>query len=218
MRDTRVRRLIVALVVAAAALWLGAMGGEGTGPAAGDGTAPTADDRAPASAAGDAGRASTDDGAPASADGPVPSGAQRATVTRVVDGDTIRVRVDDGGGALTVGEHRVRLLEIDSPEMDTDSGGPECGAAEATAFLRARLPRGAAVWLEADREDADRFGRALRYVWTPGGRLLNRALVATGNARAVLFAPNDRHWAAMTAAQTGAQAEDAGIWGACEPR
>jgi micrococcal nuclease len=102
--------------------------------------------------------------------------------------------------------------------MDTDSGVPECGAAEATAFLRAQLPRGAAVWLEADREDADRFGRALRYVWTPGGRLLNRALVATGNARAVLFAPNDRHWATMAAAQTDAQTDNAGIWGACEPR
>lgn len=183
MRDARVRRLIVAVVVAAAALWLGTAGTDAVGPA---------------------------DGATG-----VPAGAQPAVVTRVVDGDTIRVRIDAADGALPVGEHRVRLLEIDSPEMDTATDRAECGAAQATAFLRDRLPRGTAVALEADREDTDRFGRALRYVWTTDGRLINQAVVASGNARAVLFAPNDRHWSAITAAQRAARADGAGIWGAC---
>lgn len=183
MRDARVRRLIVAVVVVGAALWLGTAGTDAVGPAVGDTS--------------------------------VPARAQPAVVTHVVDGDTIRVRIDAAGGALPVGEHRVRLLEIDSPEMDTVTGRPECGAAEATAFLRDRLPRGTTVALEADREDTDRFGRALRHVWTTDGQLVNQAVVATGNARAVLFAPNDRHWSAITAAQQAARADDAGIWAAC---
>ncbi|MBW3605465.1 MAG: thermonuclease family protein [Actinobacteria bacterium] len=78
-----------------------------------------------------------------------------------------------------------------------------------------RLPRGTPVRLESDREDTDRFGRALRYVWTTDGQLVNRAVVATGNARAALFAPNDRHWSAITADQQNARADGAGIWGAC---
>lgn len=186
------RRLIVAAVVVAAALWLGAMGDDG--PAMGDdvpGDAPGAAD-----------------------DATEPTGAQAARVTRVVDGDTIRVRVD-GGDELPAGEHRVRLLEVDSPEMDDGSGEPECGAAQATAYLRTRLPSGAAVLLESDRGDADRFGRPLRYVWTPDGDLVNRALVATGNARAVLFPPNDRHWATMAAAEDDARTDGVGIWGSC---
>lgn len=181
------RRLIVAAIVVAAALWLGAIGDDGPGDAPGA----TADDST------------------------VPTDAQPARVTRVVDGDTIRVRVDGGGHGLPAGEHLVRLLEIDSPEMDDGSGEPECGAAQATAYLRTRLPTGTAVRLEADRDDADRFGRPLRYVWTPDGDMVNRAVVVTGNARAVLFPPNDRHWATMEAAQDGARTDGVGIWGSC---
>ncbi|CAN5922139.1 thermonuclease family protein [soil metagenome] len=192
------RRLIVAIVVAVAALWLGAMG---------------IDDAALTDRAD--GPVAESDVARADDSREVPVDAQPAVVTRVVDGDTIRVQVDDPGGALAVGEHRVRLLEIDSPEMDAGTGVPECGAAEATAYLRARLSRGDVVRLESDRENADRYGRALRYVWSSDGHLLNRALVASGNARAVLYAPNDRHWAAMTAAEGDARAADAGIWGSC---
>ncbi len=185
MRDARLRRLIVACAVVAAALWLGATGDERDGPA------PYA--------------------------GGVPAGAQPAVVEHVVDGDTVRVSVD-GAGGLGPGEHRIRLLQIDSPELDTGDGAAECGAEAARAFLRTRLPRGTHVWLEADRHDTDRFGRPLRYVWTRDGRMVNRAVVASGHARAVLFAPNDRHWQTMAAAQTAARRDRAGMWRACDVR
>lgn len=186
MGNVRLRRLIVACIVVAAALWLGAMGEDRNRPA------PEADG--------------------------VPVGTQPAVVQRVVDGDTVRVRVAEETGVLAGGEHRVRLLEIDSPELDTAHGEPECGAEAATAFLRARLPRDAQVWLEADSQDTDRFGRPLRYVWTADGQMVNRAVVASGHARAVLFAPNDRHWSQMSAAEADAREDRAGVWGACELR
>ena len=46
-------------------------------------------------------------------------------VERIVDGDTVDLRI---GGR----DERVRLIGIDTPELHTDSGVPECFAVEAT--------------------------------------------------------------------------------------
>ena len=69
--------------------------------------------------------------------------AESATVEKIVDGDTIDVRTGD---LVT----RVRLLNIDTPEMKGADGAPECLAVEATAALAELLPIGSAVQLEYD--------------------------------------------------------------------
>lgn len=182
----RIRMVIVACLVLAAAAWVGGAGLEPTG-------------------------------APVPAQEPVagiPAGADHATVVRVVDGDTVRVRVDGAGTMLPAGEHRVRLLGIDAPEMNLDSGSPECGAVAATAFLTSLLDD-AGVWLQPDREHRDRFDRPLRYMWTGDGTFVNRAVVAAGHGQAVLFEPNDRHWDLLRAVEGQARAAQTGMWGAC---
>lgn len=178
--------LIMACVVLAAAAWAGGVGRQLT-------SAP-----APASLAG----------------GGIPTGADRASVVHVIDGDTVRVRVTASGGTLPAGEHRVRLLGIDSPEMNVESGAPECGAVEATAFLESLLD-GHDVWLQTDREDRDRFDRPLRYVWTGDGTFVNRAIVAAGHAEAVRFEPNDRYWDVLRSVESEARADEVGLWGTC---
>ena len=84
------------------------------------------------------------------------TGSGSATVSYVVDGDTI---------ALRGGDH-VRLVQIDTPEV----GSGECYSRRAAKDLRKLLPDGARVGLEADpRLDAvDRYGRLLRYVFHRG--------------------------------------------------
>lgn len=154
---------------------------------------------------------------PSGAPGGIPADAQRATVAHVVDGDTVRVTIHDGGGALPPGDHRIRLIGIDSPEMDTHSGRPECGAVQATEFLRRRLPPGTPVWLAPDTEDRDRFDRPLRYLLTGDASLINQATVAAGHARAVLFEPNDRYADVLRATEDAARTDAAGIWSACVP-
>lgn len=141
----------------------------------------------------------------------VPPDAQPAVVDSIVDGDTMWVRIERAGGPLRAGErHKIRLLEIDTPETQA---GAECGGAEATDFARRRLPVGSTVHLVADREDTDQYGRFLRYVWTSDGDFFNLDAVRTGHARAVLYEPNDAHIEQMRDAEAVARDAGRGIWG-----
>jgi endonuclease YncB( thermonuclease family) len=90
----------------------------------------------------------------------------RAVVLSIGDGDTIRVRQ----AARTV---TVRLACIDAPELAQSPYG-----AQARAYLRQRLPLGAAVTL--DLHTTDRYGRLVAEVI--GEINLGLALVEDGQA------------------------------------
>lgn len=109
-----------------------------------------------------------------------PSGGEEAMVTRVIDGDTIDVRLDSGQVA------RVRYIGVDTPERDQPC------FSEATA-ANAALVSGRRVRLVRDVSNTDRFDRLLRYVYV-GSTFVNRELVAQGWARAVLFEPDRLHY------------------------
>lgn len=148
-----------------------------------------------------------DDGAPAG----VPADAQAATVSRVVDGDTIWARPQQPGGRLPPdAEHKIRLLEYDAPE---DTSTTECGGPEATAALERLIPVGSTVHLEADEEDTDRYGRFLRYAYTDDGDMVNLRMVQRGHGEAVLYEPNDAHIERMRRAEREAKEAGRGMWG-----
>jgi len=138
---------------------------------------------------------------------PAASGAAAATeparLARVVDGDTI---------VLGSGE-RVRLVQIDTPEV----GSGECYSRAAARDLRRLLPVGSAIALERDPrlDDRDRYGRLLRYVWH-GGENVNLRLVRDGSATVWLY---DREWgryaSELLAAGRAARTAKRGLWGAC---
>lgn len=144
----------------------------------------------------------------------VPGRAQAGVVERVVDGDTLWVRIDEPGGPLAAAAtHQIRVLEIDSPETKHPQRGIECWGSEATAFANRTLPIGFTVYLLADEEETDRYGRFLRYVWTNSGRFYNEHAVRQGFARAVLYEPNDAYIDLMRAAEAEARAANRGMWG-----
>ena len=132
---------------------------------------------------------------------------QRARVVRVIDGDTVDVRIHRR-------VRRVRLIGIDTPEV---YGGVECGGRKASASLKRLLPRGVRVRLLSDtsQDRSDRYGRALRYVHRRG-RDINRAQVARGLARVYVFNHHPfRRTAAYRKAQRSARAHHRGIWRMC---
>ncbi len=132
---------------------------------------------------------------------------QRARVVRVIDGDTVDVRVNRR-------EQRVRLIGIDTPEV---YGGVECGGRKASASLKRLLPRGTRVTLLSDttQDRTDRYGRALRYVHKRGADV-NKTQVRRGWARVYVYDNNPfRRTASYRKAQRSANSHNRGIWRAC---
>ena len=143
-----------------------------------------------------------------------PSGPIQVRVTHVTDGDTIEVRLPDGG------EEDVRYIGIDTPETVKPDAPVECGGPEAHA-VNERLVGGRAVTLRFDAERRDVYGRLLAYVYVPGGGdgggplFVNAELVRRGLARTLTIEPNDS-FASLFARLAGrAGALGRGIWGHC---
>ncbi len=132
----------------------------------------------------------------------IPGGATAATVEYVHDGDTIFF--DDG--------RKVRLLGINTPEIGENA---ECWGGEATSAARALLPEGAQVWVLADVEPLDQYGRSLLWVFLPDGTNVNLELVTAGDAEVEQYAPNWLYRDELRAAQVAAERDGLGMWGAC---
>jgi micrococcal nuclease len=129
--------------------------------------------------------------------------ATRALVASVYDGDTL---------TLTTGK-RVRLVQIDAPELGTG----ECYSRASATKLRELVPVGSAVTLERDPrlDDVDRYGRLLRYI-RRGATNVNVALVRAGGAAPYFYGGDrGRYASALLSAATRARAAKRGLWGAC---
>ena len=131
-----------------------------------------------------------------------PSTGDAATVEWVNDGDTLTL----SGGA------KVRLVQIDAPELQSDCYG--------RAALRALIdlaPKGTHVTLVADPEldERDVHGRLLRYVYRDGMNV-NVELVRRGAASPYYFRKERGGFAGeLDDAVEDARDRRAGYWGAC---
>jgi micrococcal nuclease len=140
-------------------------------------------------------------------DDPSAAGAT-ARIERVVDGDTVVVRVDGR-------RERVRYIGIDTPESVRPDAPDECYGERAAAENR-RLVEGRRVRLVLDVEERDRFGRLLAYVYrAEDGRFVNAALVRAGHARTLTIAPNVRFAARFARLAADARRAGRGLWSAC---
>ncbi len=139
------------------------------------------------------------------------------SVKRVIDGDTIEVRVTarvpgPGAGGTQVGRVvGVRLTGIDTPESVDPRRPVECFGKEAAKATGALLD-GRTVRMVVDVEDMDSFGRALRYVYI-GNEMANARLVVNGYAAAFPYPPNVRHAPLFRRLQGEARRARRGLWG-----
>jgi micrococcal nuclease len=135
------------------------------------------------------------------------AGSLHGQVVRVVDGDTIKVRLD--GGRI----ERVRYIGIDTPESVKPGTPVQCFAKKASHF-NASLVSGRQVTLKTDAEERDRYGRLLAYVFADG-RFVNRELVARGYARTLTIPPNVAHADEFARLARRAREAGVGLWQAC---
>jgi micrococcal nuclease len=135
--------------------------------------------------------------------------AGQATVVRVVDGDTIVVRIDGH-------DEDVRLIGVDTPEEKKPDTPVECYAREAAARTSALLPTGTIVRLERDREPRDRYGRLLAYVSrVADGLSIEADLLQGGFAGTLTIAPNTARASEYAAMVNTARRLGVGLWSAC---
>ena len=134
---------------------------------------------------------------------PALAGSLEGRVVRVVDGDTIHVRVGDR-------IEKVRYIGVNTPEVHHPRKGEEPGGREAAAVNRT-LVADRQVRLETDVQLRDRYGRLLAYVFV-GDAMVNAELVRRGYAQVMTIPPNVRHQALFVTLQREAREGERGLW------
>lgn len=103
---------------------------------------------------------------------PVPQGLYR--VVKVVDGDTIKVSIDNK-------IETIRMIGVDTPETVDPRRKVGCFGREASDFTKKTLSN-QNVKLESDvlSGDRDKYQRLLRYVFLADGQNFNQVLIENG--------------------------------------
>lgn len=122
-------------------------------------------------------------------------------VDKVYDGDTI---------ILEGGKH-IRLLGVNTPEIQSRVRSEEPGGVVAKEWLQALL-RDGKVYLEFDEEKKDKYKRQLAYVFLPDGKQINAALLENGLGMLNIVPPNLRYAEKLIQAQQHAEKKRLGVW------
>lgn len=148
---------------------------------------------------------------------PTPLGAASSSasvyylVERVVDGDTLSIRVDGAS-------EKLRLIGINTPETVDPRRPVECFGKEASAKAKSML-EGARVRIESDasQDTRDKYGRLLVYVFLEDGTNWNAYMIREGYAYEYTYKLPYKYQAVFKEAERAARQERRGLWadGAC---
>jgi micrococcal nuclease len=129
-------------------------------------------------------------------------------VTRFVDGDTITI---DMNGA----KETVRMIGVDTPETHKPNSPVQCYGPAASAFTK-NLIGDKKIRLEADptNQNRDRYGRLLRYVYLPDGRMVQAELISGGYGFAYTLFPFQKT-DDFVSREAAAKQANKGLWGNC---
>ncbi|WAW14571.1 thermonuclease family protein [Peptostreptococcus equinus] len=139
-----------------------------------------------------------------------------AKVSKVVDGDTIEVLVNNQ-------TYKLRMIGIDTPETFHPSKSVQFYGKEASDFTKNNLSD-KTVYLQKDVSDTDKYGRLLRYVWIarPSSNepsqeeiitsMYNAKLVKEGYAHASTYQPDSKYSSIFASLQNEAQSKSLGLW------
>lgn len=131
---------------------------------------------------------------------------ERVNVSRVIDGDTVEVKMPDGE------KESVRLLLIDTPESVHPDKPEQPYGEESSEFAEKRLTEGKKVRLEYDGPKRDNYGRLLAYIWT-NDKNFNQEMLEEGYARyAYEYEPPYKYQDEFKEAEKEAEEKGERIW------
>lgn len=131
------------------------------------------------------------------------------SINHFIDGDTIAVNMN--GSVETI-----RMIGVDTPETHKPNTPVQCYGADAANFTKSLIGN-SSVRLQADPLDTnrDRYGRLLRYVYLPDGRMVETELISNGYGFAYTLFPFQKK-AEFVADMQAAQTAKKGLWAACQ--
>ncbi len=143
---------------------------------------------------------------------------QLNTVTRIVDGDTLKV-------FYLGSEERIRLIGIDTPESrvnkktkrDAKRSGQDIKTIiemgkRATEYVESLVAPGDLITIEFDEQKRDRYGRLLGYAYLSNGKMLNEEIVKAGYANVMTIPPNVKYKDWFLRAYKQARKKKRGLW------
>ncbi|MCX7976440.1 MAG: thermonuclease family protein [Bellilinea sp.] len=125
---------------------------------------------------------------------------QTARVISVIDGDTIKIEINNQ-------KINLRYIGINAPELDSN----EREIAEQALQFNAQMVENQTVTLYTDISETDRFGRLLRYVFVDD-IFVNYELIRMGYARQRDYPPDSACKDLFVTAQAEAISMHRGIW------
>lgn len=136
----------------------------------------------------------------------------KATVVRVVDGDTYVVDIDGV-------ETKVRLIGIDTPESVAsqeylDKTGKENTqeGKDISDYMKNLLPAETTLYLEFDVEKYDKYDRVLAYAYFEDGEMIQEHLLKNGFAKVMTIEPNVAYSERFVELEQKAMEEGVGLW------
>lgn len=134
---------------------------------------------------------------------------QNAQVTEVIDGDTLRVKIN---GKV----EKVRLLAIDTPETKDPRKEVQCFGKEATKKMESLVSK-KQIRLVPDKSqgDRDKYKRLLRYVYLENGTFVNAVMVKEGYAFSYKKYPT-KYLKDFNNLERMAREKNLGLWKACK--
>ena len=143
----------------------------------------------------------------------IPEGSEEASVERVVDGDTMKLKLKNSNEVITL-----RLLLVDTPESVKPGMDPQAYAIEASNFAKEVLQVNDTVYIEYDSgSKTDRYGRHLGYLWyyskeNNSWQMFNKTIIEKGFARVGYIYSQKKHLDTLNEAQDKAKNSKLNIW------
>jgi micrococcal nuclease len=127
-------------------------------------------------------------------------------VSRVVDGDTLKVMINGT-------EETVRVIGINTPETVDPRKPVECFGHEASDFGKGLLTgKNVTLTIDPTQDETDKYHRLLRYVTLPDGHDYGEVMIRSGYAYEYTYQIPYEKQSVYKSAQAEAQQEERGLW------
>lgn len=128
---------------------------------------------------------------------------EKSTVIYVVDGDTVKLN----------DQRSVRLIGINSPEINHKGGRSEPFSKRARNLLVKKFKHNKTVSLVFDEERKDRYGRLLAHLFFENGKSVQQTMLSEGLAAWIVVPPNTKYLDCYRDAELEARQTKRGLWG-----